>query len=186
MSAFEFVFSLFGLLLGLSLAEVLGGFGRTLQRRRKLHVGWLTPLLGLVVMLDVASFWLVAWAVRDAIPLAYFPMLCGLLICGLYYLAATLAAPHELDEWPDLDLYYFEHRRLVIGGVLLCNALAIGALLTLGVNPLASGFTRATVTIFLGSAAAAMLLRGPRANAAILAFMALQYPVSSYLRLVGW
>lgn len=61
MSNFDFVFTLFGLLLGLSLAEVLGGFGRALQKRRKVRIGWLTPLLGLVVLLDVSSFWLVAW-----------------------------------------------------------------------------------------------------------------------------
>ena len=34
MSPFEFVFSLFGLLLGLSLAEVLGGLARTLKMWR--------------------------------------------------------------------------------------------------------------------------------------------------------
>ena len=33
MSTFEFVFSLFGLLLGLSLAEVLGGFARAARGR---------------------------------------------------------------------------------------------------------------------------------------------------------
>ena len=43
MSNFEFVFSLFGLLLGLALAEVLGGFGTAIQHRRKVKIGWLTP-----------------------------------------------------------------------------------------------------------------------------------------------
>ena len=36
MSAFEFVFSLFGLLLGFSLVEVLSGLVRTLKLRRPL------------------------------------------------------------------------------------------------------------------------------------------------------
>jgi len=35
MDAFNFVFSLFGLLLGLALAEVLGGFGTALDARRE-------------------------------------------------------------------------------------------------------------------------------------------------------
>jgi hypothetical protein len=34
MSAFEFIFSLFGLLLGLSLAEVIGGLARWVEVRR--------------------------------------------------------------------------------------------------------------------------------------------------------
>jgi hypothetical protein len=35
MSEFEFVFTLFGLLLGLALAEILAGLGAALQLRRK-------------------------------------------------------------------------------------------------------------------------------------------------------
>lgn len=78
MSNFEFVFSLFGLLLGFSLVEVLGGLGRTLKAARpsrtpggaatRIAVGSLTPMLGLVVMLDLVSFWKLAWNMRDVIP----------------------------------------------------------------------------------------------------------------------
>lgn len=185
MSNFDFVFTLFGLLLGLSLAEVLGGFGRALQKRRKVRIGWLAPLLGLVVLLDVSSFWLVAWAVRDAIPIAYFPMMCGVLICGLYYLVATLVFPHDLHEWTDLDLYYFAHKWQVIGGVIGCNALALGALVALGINPLDDLHAQVSVTIFLASAGALVWLKGSRANIVLLAFMALQYPVGSALQLMG-
>ena len=65
MSQFEFIFSLYSLLLGLSLVELLSGLGRTVKAR--LHtdsttvdafrIGWLTPMLGLFVMLDLLSFW---------------------------------------------------------------------------------------------------------------------------------
>jgi hypothetical protein len=134
MSNFEFVFSLFGLLLGLSLAEVLRGFGRTVQKRRELRIGWLTPMLGLILLLDICSFWVCAWALRAAIPIEYFPMMCGLVICGLYYRVATLVFPHDLDEWPDLDAYYVAHKRRVIAGVIGCNVLALGAELALGIN----------------------------------------------------
>ena len=75
MSQFEFIFTLYSLLLGLSLVELLSGLGRTVKAR--LHVdetvadafkiGWLTPLLGLFVMLDLLSFWSAAWSVRDMI-----------------------------------------------------------------------------------------------------------------------
>ena len=64
MSNFEFVFSLFGLLLGLALAEVLGGFGTAIQSRKKVRIGWLTPLMALLVALDITSFWMIAWSVR--------------------------------------------------------------------------------------------------------------------------
>jgi hypothetical protein len=186
MTSFEFVFSLFGLLLGLSLAEILGGFGRALQKRRKLRIGWLTPLLGVIVLLDVSSFWLVAWAARDAIPIHYFPMMCGLVICGLYYLVATLVFPHDFDDWPDLDSYYFAHKWQVIGGVLGCNLLALAGLAALGIAPLGTLHIQIAVPVFLASAAALVLSSNKRANLALLAFMALQYPVGALLQMIGW
>jgi hypothetical protein len=64
MTVFEFVFSLYSLLFGLALAQVFGGFGDTLQERHKLHVGWLTPLLGLFVILVLTSFWEIGWQQR--------------------------------------------------------------------------------------------------------------------------
>ncbi|MBC7985563.1 MAG: hypothetical protein H7X93_02680 [Sphingomonadaceae bacterium] len=185
MTGFEFVFSLFALLLGLSVAEVLGGFARAVQKRRKIRIGWLAPLLGLVVVLDVSSYWLVAWAIRDVIPIDYFPMMCGIVICGLYYLVASLVFPHDLDEWPELDAYYFEHKWQVVYGVLGCNALALGAVMTLGLNPLASLHSQIAVALFLASAIALVRVADKRWNIALLVFMALQYPVSSALRMVG-
>ena len=178
MTNFEFVFSLFGLLLGLSLAELLGGFARSLQRRAKLRIGWLLPLLGLLILLDVSSFWMVAWSIRDALPIAYFPMMIGLLICCLYYVVATLVFPHDLDEWPDLDEYYFGHRTLVIGGMVLCNALAWVGTALLGVDPFSS-VTMVSTPVFLLSALALVAVRDKRANVALLVFIVLQYPAAS-------
>ena len=185
MTNFEFVFSLFGLLLGLSLAELLGGFGRALQKRTKIRIGWLLPLLGLLVLLDVSSFWLVAWSVRDAVPIAYFPMMVGLLICCLYYLVATLVFPHDFDEWPMFDDYYFAHRAQVIGGMILCNALALVGVVLLGVDPLSDLQDQISVVVFLASAAALMLVRGKRANLALLIFIVLQYPIGAMIKMIG-
>ena len=126
MTHFEFVFSLFGLLLGLSLAEVLGGAVRTLKARRRVRVGWLTPLLGLFVMLDLVSFWMGAWSAQAMIPATYPALLTGLAITGLYYMAATLVFPDDVEKWPDFDAYYFEHRRQVLVGIWLCNIIVFG------------------------------------------------------------
>ena len=57
MDAFNFAFSLFAIVLGLSLVEVLTGFARALKRRRVVHLGWLTPMAAIFVMLDLTSFW---------------------------------------------------------------------------------------------------------------------------------
>src|SRR5690242_17655079 len=103
MSDFDFVFSLFGLLLGLALAEVLGGFGIAIQHRRKIRIGWLTPLLGALVTLDLTSFWLIAWRVRDAVSAEYASLLGGLIVIGLYYFVAKITFPDDPGDWPDYD-----------------------------------------------------------------------------------
>lgn len=46
MSGFEFIFSLFGLLLGLALAKGLGGLSRALKTSHRVRIGWPTALLG--------------------------------------------------------------------------------------------------------------------------------------------
>ena len=185
MSNFEFVFSLFGLLLGLALAEVLGGFGTAIQLRKKVRIGWLTPLLGLLVALDVTSFWMVAWSVRELVPAHYVTLLGGLVIMGLYYLIARLTFPHEFDDWPDLDAYYFEHRIWVLGGAMACNLIAIAALLAVGAEPLQGALNRWSMVIFIPAVVAAMLVKDKRANIVLLLVLVVQYPLVSVLGYVG-
>jgi hypothetical protein len=124
MSPFELVFAVYGLLLGLAIAEVLGGFSRTLKLKRgtrPVKIGWLTPLLGLLVILDLTSFWVIAWEVREQIAANYLTLIGVLTIVGIYYLAATLIFPDAPEEWPDFDDWYDKQNRLVIGGLLAAN-----------------------------------------------------------------
>jgi hypothetical protein len=173
-SHFEFVFSLFGLLLGLSLAEVLGGAVRTLKARRHVRVGWLTPLLGLFVMLNLVSFWMGAWNAQALIPVAYPALLIGLAITGLYYVAASLVFPGDTEKWPDFDVYYFEHRRQVLGGVWLCNLIVFGLSWWMrGIAPTAFAIAVDGVPSLL--VVAAMVSRNRIVNAAALSGLAALY-----------
>ena len=67
MSAFEFYFSFYGLILGLSVAQVVSGFAVALDARKRSKVGLLTPLLALFLLFDITTFWLFAWALRDRV-----------------------------------------------------------------------------------------------------------------------
>jgi hypothetical protein len=185
MSNFEFVFSLFGLLLGLALAEVLGGFGRALEARRKVRIGWLTPLLGLIVALDLTSFWTIAWTVRDTIPPSYISLLFGFVVTAIYYLVARIAFPQDPGEWPDYDRYYFAHKRLVLGGVLLCNLLALAGQWALGIAPLASQGDWFSVGLFFPPLALAIWAPGKRTNLALLAFLLVYYLLLALLPLLS-
>ena len=181
MSAFEFVFSLFGLLLGLSLAEVLGGLARTLKQWRTVRLGWLTPLLGLLVMLDLTSSWALAYALRDSIPGNFLTLVIGLFVTGLYFLAASLVFPEDASKWPDLDAYYFEHKQQVLGGILASRVLARAAQFALGT---AGWDYFPAFAAFVALALAAIFVRGRRANIAVLVVFLALYPAFALLGLV--
>lgn len=126
MDAFNFAFSLFAIILGLSLAKVLEGFARALKRRRVVHLGWLTPLLAVFVMLDLTSFWEFGWATRKFLTPQYGFLLIGLVVCGLYYIAASIIFPGEFGDRDDFDEHYMEHHRQVLGAITFCDAMQIG------------------------------------------------------------
>src|SRR4051812_32879689 len=135
MSAFDLDFSLFSLLLGLALVQVLSGLVQTIQSPDRVKIGWLTPLLGLFVILDLTSFWTIAWSVRDAAPPRFLALLYGLLVMGLYYFAASLVFPTRPEDCPHLDQHYFKYRRTIIGAVIACNLLAWSGQALLRINP---------------------------------------------------
>ena|SRR5690348_4884780 len=186
MTVFEFVFSLYSLLFGLALAQVFGGFGNTLQERHKLKVGWLTPLLGLFVIMDLTSFWEIGWQLRDRFQRPYFLFLItGVLVAGIYYLAARLVFPRNFVEWPDFDIYYFRHKRWVFGGVLLCNAVAMVLLTSVGSPFLRLPLGFANDLTYFVLLIALLAVRNKRANIVLLLLMLSRYAVFPILGFLG-
>ena len=129
MSGFDFIFALFSLVLGLAITEMLGGFAQVMKlhararagRAKDVRVGWLTPLLGVLVILNQLMFWNTAYTVRETMPYSYFTLLGVVVFVGAYYLFSALVFPSEPEEWPDFDDYYDQHNRLILGGMFIVN-----------------------------------------------------------------
>jgi hypothetical protein len=130
MGSFDFVFTLFGLLLGFTLIQVLSGFVRTIKAAKAVppgeateavRLGWLTPLLGLFVLLDITSYWSNIWNVRSLIPMGLDVLFGVLLLSGIYYFAASLVFPDRPNDWPDLDRWFWLHRRQVLACLFAVN-----------------------------------------------------------------
>lgn len=170
MDAFSFVFSLFGLLLGLSLTEVLSGFGRALKVRHKIRIGYLTPLLGMFLMLNLASFWMDAWRFRDVIPPSSPALLVGLILTSVYYLGASLVFPDDMEEWPDLDAYYLRHKAQVLVAILIADRMDAFLVNTLRDHSF-SGRDLATMLIGVAVLSLPIFLKGKRANLVVLAIL---------------
>ncbi|MGH7026120.1 hypothetical protein [Brevundimonas sp.] len=149
MSAFEFFFSFYGLLLGLSVAELVGGFARVLHERERIRFGWLTPALALFVAIDIATFWNQAWVIFRGAPFNTFLLLVSLSIAATFYVAASVTFPRVSAEGAheriDMDTHFWAHRRLVFGCILAANLIVAVMVIILGQrNP---GFARVASSV---------------------------------------
>ncbi len=191
MSEFSFLFSLYSLLLSFSLVELLSGLGRTIEERlsphaegeAQLHVGLLTPLLGVFVLLDLLSFWSAAWVVRDMLQLSSLALMGILLFASSYYLAAFLVFPSNPSQHTDLDDHYFRVRRIVMGVLLVLLVWQLGfystqaALAPLLWTPRSLVLTVVLVVLML----LAMVVRSRRLNEVVLTLLVLRYLVVYFL-----
>jgi hypothetical protein len=148
MTGFEFAFSLFGLLLGLCIAEVLGGLGRALEHREQVSIGWLTPMLGAFILLDLTTYWFALWLDRGNVPITLITLLIGTLFAAAYYLAAYLIFPDDLDRHTDLDMHFMRVRRIVLGIQLVVFTIQ-GILQSFGTTGLSLRSAAFTLAIFV-------------------------------------
>jgi hypothetical protein len=119
MSDFEFLFSVFGLLIGLTFIEIAIKFADAIDAHSRRPIGVLTPLLALFVMIDVAGYWLFSWSIREQLHVRWRTVIIGLTVALIYYLSASMIFPRSEGEWKNLDEHYWARKRFVIGGILL-------------------------------------------------------------------
>ena len=122
MSEFEFVFPLFALLVGLAVTEMLAGLAHALKSKREINVGWLTPLLGTLILINLAMFWQGSWEMRDGIRADSSSFLLVLVVGGTYFLASSMVFPNWDSNVRDLDQHFMDNRKLAILAIAACNA----------------------------------------------------------------
>ena len=130
MTEFEFLFSVFGLLIGLTLVEVAVKFADAIDTHHRRPIGILTPLLAVFVLIDVTGYWLFSWSLRDLLHVRWRTVFVALTFAMTYYLSASLIFPRSERDWKNLDEHYWTRKRLVIGGVLLVESATMGWQLT--------------------------------------------------------
>lgn len=118
--AFSFTFGFYGLLLGLAVAEVASGFSRAYDERRKRRLGFVAPLFATLLLVDLITFWVNAWAYRDLKDVNYLTAYGVAIVALFYYFAATQVFP-KATETDTLDDHIMESRRVVALCVLSSN-----------------------------------------------------------------
>lgn len=183
MSDFEFLFSLFGLLLGFTLVEVLSGLVRTTKMLRTrageaaetIRLGWLTPLLALFVMLDIASYWENIWLMRRFLPVGFDTIFGSLLIAGGYYYAASMVFPAEAQKWSDLDEWFWLHRRQVLGPLFVINVAWVSLYLMLAEHPYTLFTIAVAQVLYFGALGVAFVVKNTWLAAGALALLSISY-----------
>jgi hypothetical protein len=173
MSSFEFIFTLFGLVFGLALTEVLGGFARAVKRHGPAKLGLLTPVLSLFLLYEITDFWMNAWDVREAVPVKTESLLVCVVIAGLYYFASVLVWPEEGDQaWQDLDGWALSHKRQLLLSVFASNVVTFAGLIAIGASGLqASPFLIGWMSIYFGLILAGAFASGRRLTLAALGLL---------------
>lgn len=114
MSAFEFFFSFYSLMLGLALANIAAGFGRLWRVRSTGSTGWCVPLLAVLILLRVVSSWATSWGMLQDIEISAATLLIAVGVALPYVVVSTLMFPDDGRDWPDLDAYYMSHSRVLL------------------------------------------------------------------------
>lgn len=130
MSNFDLVARVFGIVLALAVSELLKGFAKLWRVHHKVeetggppvHIGWLVPTLGALMLLDQVTFWFNFGQIGPHVPTTLFGLAGFMAVIGTYFALSTFVFPADVKLWPDFDAYYFKVRGIVIGGLLAVNA----------------------------------------------------------------
>lgn len=188
MTGLDLLFQLFALLLGFSVAELLAGLaktwrirtGATLTSTATIRIGWLVPLLALLVLVDQTHFWLTAFELRNFFSFDYASLLGILVIVGGYYIVSTFVFPDDPEHWPDFDNYYLRTNRTVLAGMIAINFItfayavyaAFGFGLDIGDVPMMrSWFSFVPALLFFPCLIVLWFVKSRRANFVLLALM---------------
>lgn len=132
MSAFEALFTFYGLLLGLAVANVTSGFADIYRRKARLRVGRTMPLLAVLILVSVVQQWLSLWNAQSLMPLNWATMLTCLGMALPYIFLSGIMIP-EADDMVALDDHYAEHRRTILAALLVPLATSLATNLIGGI-----------------------------------------------------
>lgn len=114
MDKFSFFFAFYGLILGLAVTELLGGFAGMVRAKALKQLEPQTALLALFTFVLICATWIDAWTTERSITLDFAGLWAPLLIGTCYYLAAAVIFPRGGESYAGLASYYADRKRFVV------------------------------------------------------------------------
>jgi len=148
MSAFEFLFTFYGLLLGIALSNVAVGFGKLWRLKVDVAIGWLTPTMSICVIAMVSSLWLGAWASHTAdLPISALTLSLALGVALPIIFVSVVLFPDDGDAVGALDEHYLAHRRAIVGALAASSSISLVTPLILGLIPPGAAFQEYALSV---------------------------------------
>jgi hypothetical protein len=180
---FSFFFAFYGLLLGLAVTELLGGFARMVRTKALRQLEWQTALLALLTFIVICATWIDAWNTLTAISLDFEALFAPILLATFYFLAAAVVFPSDPKEFGQLAAYYADRKRFVVAMLLAAELLVTFTFRTIMVEMIHNKpavfwlwFMPYNLAI-KGSYVALLFVRSRRANVVLLAVLILLFMI---------
>ena len=131
------------------------------------------------MILDLLSFWVFAWRVRNAVTASTATVFGVLVFSSAYFLASRLVFPSAPEQFSDLDTHYFRVRRTVFAMLIAMVAvqciflLSVPRFAALLLAPLNLALTGVLIVLMLTAA----VIRDSRASTAVPALLIVRYIV---------
>jgi hypothetical protein len=133
--SFDYLFSFYGLLLGIAVANVAIGFADMWRDCEKIRVGTCPPLVASSVLLGGMNVWLQMWLTRPYVTVNGVQMLAAAAIALPYVFVSRAIFPGAEDEEErSLEEHYLRHRKIIL--VLL----AVPTIISVSSHVLVDGF----------------------------------------------
>lgn len=144
MSAFEFFFTFYSLIMGLAVANAAGGFGAMWRDRHDLRIGWCVPLLSALILFSAVGVWLAAWSDAETQVINQIQLFAALGVAVPYVFISVAMFPRDASGGR-LDAHYLSHSRSLIGAVMVSRLTALLMNLSDGYQPDLSGLATSLV-----------------------------------------
>jgi len=115
MNSFDYLFSFYGLLLGIAVANVAIGFADMWRDCEKIAVGTCPPLVASSVLLGGMNIWLQMWHTLPYLTVDGVQMLAAAAV-SLPYVFVSRAIFPGVEDKPErsLEEHYLKHRRMIL------------------------------------------------------------------------
>lgn len=130
--SFDYLFSFYGLLLGIAVANVAIGFADMWRDCERIRVGTCPPLVASSVLLGGMNVWMQMWLARPYATVNGIQMLAAAAISLPYVFVSRAIFPGQEDE-PERSLedHYLKHRKIILVLLAVPTAASVASHVTL-------------------------------------------------------